>query len=97
MQRVPDLAESTEGWRNELLRIVCWNIARRHAAWRCLPDSGMDLALLQEAGAPPEDVAERVDVDPEVSRRRRPSDFTHRRCQAVRQVQCRLAEAYTYY
>ena len=51
-----------------MLRIVCWNIARRHAAWRCLPDSGMDLALLQEAGAPPEDVAERADVDPEVFR-----------------------------
>ena len=50
---------------DDVLRLVCWNIARRHAAWRCLPDSGMDLALLQEAGAPLEDVAERVDVDPE--------------------------------
>ena len=50
---------------DDVLRLVCWNIARRHAAWRCLPYSGMDLALLQEAGAPPEDVAERVDVDPE--------------------------------
>ena len=47
-----------------MLRIVCCNIARRHAAWRCLPDSGMDMALLREAGAPPEDVAERVEVDP---------------------------------
>ena len=48
-----------------MLKIICWNIARCHAAWRCLPDSGVDLALLQEAGAPPEDVADRIDVDPE--------------------------------
>ena len=48
-----------------MLKILCWNIAHRHAAWRCLADSGMDVALLQEAGAPPEDVADRLDVDPE--------------------------------
>ena len=48
-----------------MLKIVCWNIAQRHAAWRYLPHSGMDMALLQEAGAPPEDVACGIDVDPE--------------------------------
>lgn len=47
-----------------MLKIISWNIARRHAAWRCLPDSDADIALLQEAGLPPDDVAARIEVDP---------------------------------
>ncbi|MCY4653448.1 MAG: hypothetical protein OXC95_09825 [Dehalococcoidia bacterium] len=47
-----------------MLKIISWNIARRHTAWRCLPDSDADIALLQEAGMPPDDVAARIDVAP---------------------------------
>ena len=39
-------------------------MARRLAPWRCLPGSGADIALLQEAVSPPEDVAGLIDVDP---------------------------------
>ena len=44
--------------------VVCWNIAKRHAAWRQLVEMGADVALLQEAGEPPADVAGRVDTGP---------------------------------
>ena len=47
-----------------MVKIISWNIARRHAAWRCLTDSDADIALLQEAGLPPDDVAARIEVDP---------------------------------
>ena len=44
--------------------VVSWNIAKRHEAWRQLVDMGADVALLQEAGMPPADVADRVDTGP---------------------------------
>ncbi len=44
--------------------VVVWNIAKRHAAWRQPVDMGADVALLQDAGMPPGDVAERVDTGP---------------------------------
>ena len=44
--------------------VVCWNIAKKHAAWRELVEMGADVALLQEAGNPPADVAGRVDTGP---------------------------------
>ena len=47
-----------------MVKIVCWNIAKRHAAWRFLLGCDADVALLQEAGLPPDDVAGRVEVDP---------------------------------
>ena len=47
-----------------MVKVVCWNIARRHDAWRFLVGCDADVALLQEAGLPPEDVAGRVEVDP---------------------------------
>lgn len=47
-----------------MVKIVCWNIAHRHAAWRFLLDCDADIALLQEAGPPPADVAGQVEVDP---------------------------------
>ena len=47
-----------------MVKIVCWNIAHRHAAWRFLLDCDADIALLQEAGPPPDDVAGQVEVDP---------------------------------
>ena len=46
------------------MKIVCWNIAHRHAAWRSLLSSDADIALLQEAGPPPVDVEMQLDVDP---------------------------------
>ena len=42
--------------------VVSWNIARRHEPWRQLVEMGADVALLQEAGNPPADVAETVDT-----------------------------------
>lgn len=47
-----------------MLKIISWNIARRDEAWRYLLDTDADIALLQEAAAPPTDVARRLDVDP---------------------------------
>lgn len=47
-----------------MLKIIAWNIARRAEAWRYLLDTDADIALLQEAAAPPADVARRLDVDP---------------------------------
>ena len=43
-------------------RIVCWNIAKRHDPWRELVDMDADVALLQEAGQVPPDVADKVDT-----------------------------------
>lgn len=43
-------------------KIVCWNIAKRHEPWRELVAMDADVALLQEAGQVPEDVADRVDT-----------------------------------
>lgn len=43
---------------------VCWNVAKRHEPWRRLVEMGADVALLQEAGNPPADVAGRVDTGP---------------------------------
>ncbi len=47
-----------------MLKIVAWNIARRPESWRYLLDTDADIALLQEAAAPPADVARRLEVDP---------------------------------
>ena len=44
--------------------VVCWNIAKRHAAWRELVEMDADVALLQEAGRYPHDVASKVDIGP---------------------------------
>jgi len=47
-----------------MVKLISWNIARRDEAWRYLLDIDADIALLQEAAAPPADVARRLDVDP---------------------------------
>jgi hypothetical protein len=47
------------------LKLVSWNIGHRPEPWRHLLDSGADVALLQEAAAPPPDVASRIKVDAE--------------------------------
>ena len=39
-----------------MVKIISWNIATRHAPWRELLEMDVDVALLQEATPPPEDV-----------------------------------------
>ena len=43
--------------------VVSWNIAKKHAPWRELVRMGADVALLQEAVPPPEDV-DTLDIGP---------------------------------
>ena len=50
-----------------MIRVVNWNIAKKHAAWRELAQMDTDVALVQEAGQPPEDVANSVDIGPQES------------------------------
>lgn len=45
------------------MRIVSWNIAHRIEPWRVLVDSGVDVALLQEAQRPPPDLSDMVEID----------------------------------
>ena len=47
-----------------MVKMVCWNIAHRKAAWRFLLGCDADIALLQETSLPPDDVAGHVEVDP---------------------------------
>jgi len=47
-----------------MLNITSWNIAQRAEAWRLLVKSKADIALLQEANAPPADVAPQITADP---------------------------------
>ena len=42
--------------------VVSWNIAKKHEPWRQLVRMGADVALLQEAGQPPADVANQVET-----------------------------------
>lgn len=48
------------------MKIISWNMARRHQPWRCLLDMDIDLALLQEACSPPKDVTERIQAEPAI-------------------------------
>ena len=48
------------------MKIISWNMQRKHDSWRCLLDMDIDLALVQEAGKPPPDVAERIQADPAI-------------------------------
>ena len=45
------------------MKIVSWNINHRKKSWVCLLDMDVDIALLQEAGEPPPEVAERIETD----------------------------------
>ena len=47
------------------IKVVCWNIATMHDPWRELVEMDADVALLQEARRPPDDVAAKVDIGPE--------------------------------
>ena len=46
------------------VKVVSWNIAKRHKPWRQLLKMDADVALIQEAGSPPDDVGESVDTGP---------------------------------
>jgi len=46
-----------------MFRIIAWNLAHRVESWRFLLNTSADIALVQEAAAPPPDVAERITVD----------------------------------
>ena len=46
------------------MKIVSWNIAGSREPWRRLLDMDADIALLQEAGKPPPEVAACIDVNP---------------------------------
>lgn len=48
-----------------MLKLASWNLAHRADAWRALISSGLDVALLQEACAPPSDIADRVSCESE--------------------------------
>ena len=48
------------------MKIISWNMAHKYASWRRLLDMDIDLALLQEAGKPPPDVAERIRANPAI-------------------------------
>ena len=49
-------------FRREPVKIVSWNIARRAEPWRRLLDMDADVALLQEAAPPPNDVVLLLDA-----------------------------------
>ena len=46
------------------VNIVSWNMARKRESWRYLLETDFDLALLQEACRPPDDIAKRLEIDP---------------------------------
>ena len=45
-------------------KVVSWNIDTRHKPWRQLVNMDADVALLQEAGNVPTDIAGKVDTGP---------------------------------
>ena len=49
----------------QAIKVVSWNIGKRQEPWRQLLGMDADVALLQEAGSPPDDVASIVDTGPE--------------------------------
>ena len=45
-----------------MTKVVSWNIAKRQKPWRQLLEMDADVALLQEASQPPDDVADRLGI-----------------------------------
>ena len=45
-----------------MTKVVSWNVSKRQEPWRQLLKMDADVALLQEAGEPPADVADRLGV-----------------------------------
>ena len=46
------------------VRMVSWNMAHKQESWRHLLDIECDVALLQEVCRPPDEIAEKVKIDP---------------------------------
>lgn len=46
------------------VKVVSWNIGGMLQPWHTLADMDADIALLQEAGQPPSEVKNRIEVDP---------------------------------
>ena len=46
------------------VKVISWNIDGRVAPWHYMIATDADVALLQEAGEPPQDLAKPIDVDP---------------------------------
>lgn len=46
------------------VKVISWNIAGRKAPWHCLGAMDADIALLQEAAAPPQSVVKDIEDDP---------------------------------
>ena len=46
-----------------MLRIVSWNVGQRVMPWHSLVDSGVDVALLQEAQPPPAELSSVIEID----------------------------------
>src|SRR5579859_7371973 len=59
------LGQTVTPVEHEMLKLVSWNIAHRSDGWRAVVDSDVDIALLQEAGPPPAEIASRFDVGTE--------------------------------
>ena len=61
-----------------MIRLVSWNIAKRSAPWHVLVEMArqgkVDLALLQEAGKPPHDLAQVLHFDDDAFRNQYPVD-----------------------
>ncbi len=49
-----------------MIKVVSWNIAKMHDPWRELIEMDADVALLQEVGAVPDDVRDRVELSPHI-------------------------------
>ena len=47
-----------------MIKLMCWNTAYRRKSWCCLRDMDVDVALVQEACNPPQDVLSAVDTGP---------------------------------
>ena len=45
-----------------MIKLVSWNIAKRQQPWRDLLDMDLDVALLQEAGDPPSDIVDKLEM-----------------------------------
>lgn len=47
-----------------VVKIICWNVARRAECWKSLVNSDADVGLLQESAKPTREFTERIHADP---------------------------------
>ena len=63
MFRCPDSDNTIKKCELTMVKIISWNIARRKEPWRTLIDTDADIALLQEATEPPDDIGGKIEVN----------------------------------